>query len=110
MRAGYGVGLIIAVLLPVALFLFGLLSPLQVVSAMLLLGGLWTLVFALFLGTKGDKMYYSGAGVVVALVSTFILIPFQYTAGLVLIAIIVFVVLDVFVRSSSSSSKPAVQS
>jgi hypothetical protein len=108
LRTGYGVGLIIAVLLPVALFLFGLLSPLQLVSAMLLLGGLWTLVFALFLGTKGDRMYSSGAGVVVALVSTFIIIPLQYTAGLVLIAIIGFVVIDVLAKSSND--KPAVQS
>jgi predicted membrane protein len=108
LRASYGAGLIIAVLLPVALLLFGILSLLQMVSAMLLLGGLWTLVFGLFLGAKGDRMYYSGSGVVVALVSTFIVIPIQYTAGLVLIAIIVFVVLSV-IKPGSSSSKPAAQ-
>ena len=108
MRGSYGAGLIIAVLLPVALLLFGLLSLLQVVSAMLLLGGLWTLVFGLFMGAKGDRMYYSGSGVVVALLSTFIVIPVQYTAGLVLVAIIVFVVLSVL-GPGSGGSKPAAQ-
>ena len=84
---GLGVGLIATVLVPVALLLFGALSFSEMVFAILLLSGLWMVVSGLSMG-KDERLYYSGFGLVVALLSTSLFIPVQFTAGLVVIAIV----------------------
>lgn len=88
-RIGLGVGLIATVLLPVAFLLFGLLKGGQTIPAILLLSGLWTLVFGLMMEARQERLYYSGAGAVAALLSTYVFIPLQYTAGLVIVALVV---------------------
>ncbi len=99
---GLGVGLIATVLLPVAFLLFGLLRPVQTVSAMLLLSGLWAFVFGLVMERKEERLYYSGVGVVIALLSTFIFIPFAYTAGLVLVALVALAIIQAVFRPGAS--------
>lgn len=93
-RIGLGIGLIATVLIPIALLLFGVLKPVPTLSAILLLSGLWTLVFGLFMEAKAERLYYSGFGVVVALLSTFHYISFRYTAGLVVVAIVVLALIS----------------
>jgi uncharacterized membrane protein len=89
-RVGYGYGLIVAILLAIVLYLFGLINPEQTVSALLLFVGLWTMIFG---GTaKGEKTYYVGWGAVIAVLSTFIIIPLAYTIALVLIVVIIFTI------------------
>jgi hypothetical protein len=88
MTIGLGVGLIATVLLPIALLLFGLLGPVQTISAVLLLSGLWALSFGLLMKGRDERLYYSGFGIVVALLSTFIVVPYAYTAGLVIVAVV----------------------
>jgi len=87
-RIGLGVGLVATVLLPLAFLLFGLLKERQTFPAILLLSGLWALVFGLLMENKQERLYYSGFGVVVALLSTYLFLPLQYTAGLVLVAFV----------------------
>jgi len=95
LKIGLGVGLIICVLLPVVLLLFGVVDEAQTASAILLLGGLWTVVYGILLGKKQDRLYNVGFGIVVTLVSTFLFIPLQYVLGLVLISVIAIVLASV---------------
>ena len=88
-RIGLGVGLIATVLLPLAFLFLGVLSADETLPAILLLSGLWAFVFGLFMEAKEERLYYSGFGVIVALLSTFIFIQFRYTLGLVIVAIVV---------------------
>lgn len=90
MRLGYGSGLAIAVLLAIVLYLFGVISALQSVSALLLLTGLWTVIYGLTMHV--DKIYYIGWGAGIAVLSTFIVLPLAYAVALVLVVIIILIV------------------
>ena len=94
-RPGWGIGALIAILLSFAAYLFGLLTVEQTASTILLLVGLWTIVVA-FLGDSKDRTYYSGWGVVLAVLSLFAFIPFYYTVGLILIAVVALIILSVY--------------
>jgi len=85
-------GLIVTVLVPVALLLFNVLKFSQAVSAIFLLSGLWVLVFGATMEAKDERLYYSGSGIVVAILSTFYFIAFQYTVGLEVVAIVVLAI------------------
>lgn len=88
-------GLIVCILLPIALLLFGVLDKLQTVSGVLLLCGLWAIVYGAMFGGIKDRLYDVGAGIIVIALSTFIFFPVQYVAGLVLISVIGLVVASV---------------
>jgi hypothetical protein len=105
-RIGLGIGLIVTVLLPVALLLFEVLRVVQTVSAILLLSGLWTLIFGLLMERKNERLYYSGFGAIVILLSTFLFIPFRFTAGLVIVAIVALAVISAVVRPGASHLPP----
>jgi hypothetical protein len=100
-RLGWGVGIVVAILLSAAAYSFGLVGPDYTVSLALLLVGLWTIVCALFLVGPKDKWYYSGWGVVLAFLSLFAYLPAGYTIGIVLIAIVALILLYVYVGQSS---------
>lgn len=95
---GLGFGLIVTVLLPLAFLLFGILRPLQTVSAILLLSGLWGFVFGLLMERRQERLYYSGFGAIVALLSSFIFIRLAYTAGLVVLAFVVLALIQAMTR------------
>ena len=99
-RLGWGVGIIVAILLSAAAYSFGLHAN-YTISLGLLLVGLWTIVCALFLVDQKDRWYYSGWGVVLAFLSLFAFLPAGYTIGLVLIAIVALILLYVYVGGSS---------
>jgi hypothetical protein len=100
MKIGWGVGTLIAVLLSAAVFLFGLLDFIHTVSLVLLLSGLWTLVFAFAGAESKDRSYYSGWGLVVAILSLFAYIPFDYAIGLILIGIIALIIVSIYLGKS----------
>jgi hypothetical protein len=108
-RIGLGIGLVVTVLLPVALLLFGALKPVQAVSAILLLSGLWAFVFGLLMERKQERLYYSGFGVIVALLSTFIFIHFRYTLGLVIVALVALALVQAMFRPGATPRPPKVQ-
>jgi len=91
---GLGYGLIATVLLPLALLFFGVLHFSQTVAAILLLSGLWTLVFGVMMEKKDERLYYSGFGVVIALLSSFLFIAVRYTIGLVIVALVVLALIS----------------
>jgi hypothetical protein len=101
-RFGLGVGLIATVLLPLALLLFGLLKPRETIAAVFLLSGMWAFVFGLLMEKKTERLYYSGFGVVVALVSTLLFIELRYTVGLVLVAFVVLALISALSRSRTA--------
>lgn len=113
MRMGWGVGALVAVLLSVAVYLFNFLTLEQTVSLVLLLVGLWTIVVA-FTGNSRDRTYYTGWGVVIAFLSLFAFVPFNYDIGLILIAIVALIIINVYAgrapkgfAAASSPPKPA---
>jgi hypothetical protein len=105
-RIGLGIGLIATVLLPLAFLLFGTLKLNQTVSAILLLSGLWALVFGLLMERKQERLYYSGFGVVVALLSTFLFIHLRYTVGLVIVALVALALIQALFRPGASPRPP----
>ncbi len=104
---GLGVGVIVAVLLSIISYLFGLTTPLATLSLLLLLVGLWMLAFGALLASK-DRIYIAGWGIVFALLATFLVLPIQYTIGLVLAAI-VGIILVTYMRGSPEKSRARVQ-
>ena len=105
-RIGLGVGLVATVLLPLAQLLFGALNAGQTIPAILLLSGLWTLVFGLFMEAKQERLYYSGFGVIVALLSTYLFIHVQYTVGLVLVALVALALTQALFRPGAPPRAP----
>lgn len=85
---GLGFGLIATILVPFALLLFGVLNFSHAIAAVLLLSGLWTLAFGVLMENRRESLYYSGFGLLVALLSTAIVIQFRYTLGLELLALV----------------------
>jgi hypothetical protein len=92
------VGAIVAILLSVAVYLLNLVTLSGMVSLLLLLFGLWTVVAAFVIVERKDRSYYSGWGVVIAVLSLFYFTPsINYTIALVLFAIIALIVINVYV-------------
>jgi hypothetical protein len=98
-KIGLGVGLIATVLFPIALLLFGLLDSKETLAAILLLSGAWAFVFGLFVEAKQERLYYSGFGVLVTILSTFAVIQLRYTAGLVILALVALALIQALTRT-----------
>lgn len=97
-RVGLGTGIGLAVLIGLVAYLLGFSFD-NTIALILLLAGLWTLVFGLLLADKDSRLYFSGWGVVVAIISSFVVIPLNYALALILIAIIAMIVISVFYGS-----------
>ncbi len=102
MKIGLGMGLLVCVLVPVALLLFGIVDDAQTAALILFLGGAWTAAFGAALGRAKDRLYNVGFGIVVAVFSTFIFLPLQYTAGLVIVALVAIVLASVVARPKTA--------
>ena len=100
-RLSWGVGVIVAILLSVAVLSFGLVNLSHAASLGLFLVGLWTIASAFFLVERKDRWYYSGWGVVLAFLSTFAYLPAGYAIGLVLVAIVALILLYVYLGGTS---------
>ncbi len=90
-------GAVVAVLLSVAVGLLGSLSFQETLSLLLLLFGMWTIAAAFIVVDRKDRSYYSAWGVVIAALSLAYLIPIQYELGLILLAIIALIVINVYI-------------
>jgi hypothetical protein len=98
LRIGLGLGLLVCVLVPVALLLFGIVDDAQTAALILFFGGLWTIAFGAVFGGRKDRLYNVGFGIIVAVLSTFIFLPLQYTAGLVVLSIVGLILASIVVR------------
>ena len=92
MKPGWGIGMIVAVLVSVAVYLFGEVNFSGLVSMILLLCGLWSVVAAFVIVEEKDRSYYAGWGVVLAVLSAFDFIPLTYTVALVLLAVVAMII------------------
>ncbi len=113
MKPGWGIGTIVAILLSLAVGLLGIngINFAGTVSLMLLLVGLWTLVAAFVIVDMKDRSFYMGWGVVVAALSLFDFISFNYAVALILIAIVVLILINVYLGKTpklySAATTPA---
>ena len=98
LKTGLGIGLLVCVLVPVALLLFGTVDDAQTAALILFLGGAWTAAFGAALGSRKDRLYNVGFGVVVAVISTFIFLPLQYTAGLVVVSLVAIILASIVAK------------
>jgi len=97
LKPGWGVGVIVAVLLSIAVGLLASLSPQATISLLLLLTGAWTIIAAFIVVDRKDRSYYSAWGVVIAALSLAYLIPIQYELALILLAIVVLIIINVYI-------------
>jgi hypothetical protein len=105
LKVGLGIGLIVCLLAPLAALLFGVLTVFEAVAAILLLGGLWTVIFGLLFGNRRERLYHVGFGIIVAVLSTFVFLPIQYTAGLVIVSIIALVLASVAIHGRAGGDR-----
>jgi len=105
LRVQLGIGLVIAVLLPIALWLFEILTFYGALAGILLMAGLWILVFGVTFGARPDRLYNVAMGFIIAILCTFYFIPARFTLGLVLVAAIAMVVLSVVARPRRVAAK-----
>jgi hypothetical protein len=107
LKIGWGVGIVIAILLSAVVYLVGIVNLGGLVSLVLLLSGLWTLVAAFTIFDRKGRTYVSGWGVVVAALSLFYFIPPNYTIALVLLAIVALIVINVYAGRGPKASASA---
>ena len=88
MKPSLGIGSILATLVSLVLFLFGLVDYAWLGAALLLLNGLWILMYGVVEADSRNKLYYSGWGLVMAGLSTFVVLPLAYTLGLVIVLVV----------------------
>ncbi len=100
MRLAYGEGIIVAILAPLVVLLFGKITVLQTFFAVFLLVGLWTLVSAFLLMALRVRMYYVAWGLILSSVSSAFIIHIQYAIALILIAIIAALLINVVTRKN----------
>lgn len=94
MRASWGGGIAVGIILPLALYFLGIVPDLSVMfSLIFLLCGLWTLASAFFLVEHKDKNYYAGWGVIIAVLSVFAYLPLAFAFGVLLLAVVVLIIL-----------------
>ncbi len=96
-------------LVPLALLLFGVIGVSQAAALVLLLAGLWTVIFGMAFASRRDRLYDVGFGIIVAVLSTSIFLPLQYSAGLVVLAIIAVVLASIFSRPKPGQKGAPVQ-
>lgn len=94
--------MLIAVLAPLALLLFGVVDAAQTVALVLFLSGLWTAVFGVVFERRNERLYEVGFGIIVAVLSTFIFLPLQYTAGLEVVSIIAIILASIVAKPKPS--------
>jgi hypothetical protein len=100
MRLAYGEGVIVAILAPFIVLLFGKITVLQTFFAVFLLVGLWTLVSAFLLMALKDRIYYITWGLILSSFSSTFIIHIQYAVALILIAIIAALLINVATRKN----------
>ncbi len=94
MRASWGGGIAVGILLPVALYSLNIVPNLSVIfSLIFLLCGLWTLASAFFLVEPNERNYYAGWGVIIAVLSVFAYLPLAFAFGVLLLAVVVLIIL-----------------
>ncbi len=104
-RVGFASGVVVAVLIGPIIYLLGIASPLLSLSIIFLIAGIWTVLYGVWF--TSDKVYWIGWGGLIAILSTFYVLPLQYTAALVLI-VIVGLIIFTSIRSRNAKTAASV--
>jgi hypothetical protein len=96
MKPSWGIGIVVAVLLSVAVALLGLVNLQGTVSLILLLVGLWTILAAFFIEERKDRNFFVGWGIIITGLSLSYVLPLQYALALILIAIVGLILVTVY--------------
>jgi hypothetical protein len=104
---GLGTGVVVAILISLALILFGVVSAVNGLAVLFLLGGLWTVVFGAAFTTARDRLFFVGWGLVVAVLSTFAFVSWQYALGLEVVVVLVVVLLSIFTKPAPKAPPQA---
>lgn len=88
MRMSYVEGVIVAILVPFVFLFLGFVSFYHALFLSIFLLGVWTIIAAFALVGKEELKVYTTWGIVIACLSTFLVISATYAIALVLIAII----------------------
>jgi hypothetical protein len=90
-KPSLGIGIILATLASLVLFLFGVVGYEWLGALLLLLNGLWILVYGVVEAGSKDRLYYAGWGLIMAGLSTFVVLPLGYTLGVVIVLVMVVI-------------------
>lgn len=105
MRLAYGEGVILAVLVPFVVYLFGKITILQTFFSVFALIGLWTLISALILMGARERIYYLTWGLILLSISSAFVTRIQYAVAFILLAIIASLLINVTTRKSGPNKK-----
>ena len=103
MKPSLGIGIILATLVSLVVYLFGFVNYSWLAALLLLLNGLWIVGYGAVEAETRDKLYYVGWGLIMAGLSSFVVLPFAYTLGVVIVLIIAVIGVRLV---TASGSKP----
>jgi hypothetical protein len=108
-RLAYGEGVIIAILAPFVILLFGKITVLQTFFSVFFLVGVWTLLSAFMLMKEKDRIFYVTWGLILASISSAFITHVQYAIALILIAIIAVLLINVATRKTQPKGQSSIQ-
>ena len=91
MKPSLGIGVILATLVALVLYLFGVVDLVWLAALLLLFNGVWIAVYGVVQAERSGRLYYAGWGLIMAGLSTFVVLPLTYTLGVTLVLIIVVI-------------------
>lgn len=91
MKPSLGIGAILATLVALVLYLFGAVDLVWLAALLLLFNGVWVATYGVVQAERREKLYYAGWGLIMAGLSTFVVLPLMYTLGVTLVLIIVVI-------------------
>jgi nicotinamide riboside transporter PnuC len=96
MKPSWGVGVVVAILISIAVGLLGEEGIQWTLSVILLLVGVWTIVSAFAFVEAKDKNYYAGWGIIISGLSLTYIIPLQDAIALILLAMVVLILVTLY--------------
>jgi hypothetical protein len=103
MKIAYGEGMILAILVPVVIYLLGVLSLPRTFFLFFVLAGAWTIVSAFAFGKNAERILYVAWGLILASLSSYFVIQLQYAVALTILAMIASILLSISFRRNNST-------
>ncbi len=103
MKPSLGIGVILATLVSLVVFLFGYVNYAWFGALLLLLNGLWIVIYGIVEAQSRDRLYYAGWGLVMAGLATFVVLPLTYTLGVVVVLIMAVIGVRLVTGSGSKA-------
>ncbi len=100
MKLAYGEGVLVAILAPFVVLLFGKINLFETFFLIFALLGVWTLVSAFTLAIAHDRFFYVAWGLILASFSSAFITRIQYAVALIILAIIASILINVATRKN----------